>query len=566
MRAAAQQPAWLNSMSQDFLGQVADPTPARMWRSFMAARVLVAIVLLASQFVSLTRDPKHTTWLLVLCCLYLLASVAFAVVAKPQANLRFDAQWLPTAGVDLLVFGLLQVFQTGSLNYSPLLALPLLMASVMGSFTMALATAAAASLLLLGEAWFYGQQSGSIQPDRLFQAALTGTGYFVVSALVHQLAARLGREEQRAQRSQLAARQQSEINALVIETLSEGVLIMDRDGCARAANPAAMRLLGPGLLQAAPSASLLGDSALVPLVELAQRSFARGAQELGEIIIERSGQHLQRLRARTRLTGSGGSGGSADEVLCVLFLQDLRDMELRLHTERLAVMGRMSAAVAHEIRNPLAAISQANALLDEELQDPTQRRLTHMVAQNAQRLSAIVEDILQVARVQHSLPQVAATALPLDDTTRAIASEWAGQNGAVRRLTLDLGAADVAVSFDGDHLRRVLVNLLDNALRYASPLRDAIVVRTRRSGPQTAHLAVWSDGALISDSVRARLFEPFSSSDSRSSGLGLYICRELCQRHDASVTYRVMEQAGRPGNEFYINLQAKLIKAQPTLL
>lgn len=563
MRPAAQQPAWLNPLSQDFLGPVTDPTPARMWRSFMAARVLVAIVLLVSQFVSLSRDAKHSGWLVVLCALYLLASVGFALMAKPQANLRFDAQWLPTAGVDLVVFGVLQLFQTGTLNYSPLLALPLLMASVMGSFTMALATAAAASLLLLAEAWLHSQQAGGIQTDRFFQAALTGTGYFVVSALVHQLAVRLGREEQRAQRSQLVARQQGEINALVIETLTEGVLIMDRQGTARAANPAALRLLGQGFFQRAPNGSLLGDPALASLVQLAQRSFMRGAQESGEIIIERAGQSLQRLQARTRLTGTEGTD---DEVLCVLFLQDLRDMELRLHTERLAVMGRMSAAVAHEIRNPLAAISQANALLEEELQDPAQRRLTNMVAQNAQRLSAIVEDILQVARVQQSLPQTPLLALPLDDTTRAIASEWAGQNGAGRRMTLDLAAADVAVSFDNDHLRRVLVNLLDNALRYASPLRDAIVVRTRRLGPHTAHLAVWSDGPLITDGVRARLFEPFSSSDSRSSGLGLYICRELCQRHGATVAYRVMEHAGRPGNEFHINLRAELIKGQPTLL
>ncbi len=563
MRPAAQQPAWLNPLSQDFFGPVTDPTPARMWRSFMAARVLVAVVLLTSQLVSLSRDARHSGWLVTLCVLYLLASVAFALMAKPQANLRFDAQWLPTAGVDLVVFGVLQVFQAGTLNYSPLLALPLLMASVMGSFTVALATAAAASLLLLGEAWLYSQQAGNTQTDRFFQAALTGTGYFVVSALVHQLAVRLGREEQLAQRSQLVARQQGEINALVIETLSEGVLIMDRLGTARAANPAAMRLLSNGLFQPSHSQSLMGDPAFKPLVQLAQRSFMRGAQESGEIIIERLGQNMQRLQARTRLTGNAGA---ADEVLCVLFLQDLRDMELRLHTERLAVMGRMSAAVAHEIRNPLAAISQANALLDEELQDPAQRRLTNMVAQNAQRLSAIVEDILQVARVQQSLPQLPQRALPLDDTARAIASEWAGQNGAGRRMTLDLAAADVAVSFDADHLRRVLVNLLDNALRYASPLRDAIVVRTRRLGPHNAHLAVWSDGPLINDSIRARLFEPFSSSDSRSSGLGLYICRELCQRHGASVAYRVMEHEGRQGNEFHINLRAELIKGQPTLL
>ena len=89
------------------------------------------------------------------------------------------------------------------------------------------------------------------------------------------------------------------------------------------------------------------------------------------------------------------------ESLCVMFLQDLREMEARVRTEKLAAMGRMSAAVAHEIRNPLAAIAQANALLDEDLTDPAQKRLTLMVRQNAKRLARIVDEILNVARVEH---------------------------------------------------------------------------------------------------------------------------------------------------------------------
>ena len=113
------------------------------------------------------------------------------------------------------------------------------------------------------------------------------------------------------------------------------------------------------------------------------------------------------------------------------------------------------------------------------------------------------------------------------------------------------------VPFDADHLRRVLINLLDNALRYASPAPDAIQVVTR-SGP-AAELAVWSDGAPLEAGVQRHLFEPFFSSESRSSGLGLYICRELCERHGAVIGYRRVTSpaaASREGNEFFVSLRA----------
>jgi two-component system sensor histidine kinase PilS (NtrC family) len=102
------------------------------------------------------------------------------------------------------------------------------------------------------------------------------------------------------------------------------------------------------------------------------------------------------------------------------------------------------------------------------------------------------------------------------------------------------------VRFDSDHLRRVLVNLLDNALRYAGERPDSIRVSTRNANGQ-ASLHVWSDGAPLEPSVQRHLFEPFFSSESRSSGLGLFICRELCDRHGAVMGYERAE-----GNEFFV--------------
>ncbi|NBW51276.1 MAG: ATP-binding protein, partial [Betaproteobacteria bacterium] len=114
-----------------------------------------------------------------------------------------------------------------------------------------------------------------------------------------------------------------------------------------------------------------------------------------------------------------------------------------------------------------------------------------------------------------------------------------------------------SVRFDQDHLRQVMVNLLDNALRYASRHLEAIQI-TVTYGEEVALVSVWSDGARMDQTVERHLFEPFFSSESRSSGLGLYISRELCERHSATLTYqrnaRIRDSQLHEGNEFMLTL------------
>jgi two-component system sensor histidine kinase PilS (NtrC family) len=131
------------------------------------------------------------------------------------------------------------------------------------------------------------------------------------------------------------------------------------------------------------------------------------------------------------------------------------------------------------------------------------------------------------------------------------------QTGAGPQLRVFLAKQTATVRFDADHLHQVLVNLLDNARRYASKRSDSIQILTAVDA-QTASIAVWSDGAPMDLSVQRHLFEPFFSSESRSSGLGLYICRELCERHGASLAYqrstRQLHLSATEGNEFIMTL------------
>ncbi len=488
--------------------------------------------------------------------LWLLPRRRGSAASTAGARLR-TPQWLATIGIDVVCFLTLHVLAPGaSLNFVALLVLPVLMAGALTTRTMALATTAGITLALLASAWI--AILGGADPTPLMtQTGLAGGGFFVIAALAGELAERLAREEDAARGSLEIARQQTRLNRLVIEEMQDGVLVVDRTGRVRAANPAARRLLAAqGLSRKAPF-QLRGVPAWTALVDTVERAFRDGTwPEAGRDVVLVFAPRLARtLRARIRFTQQRQPDPSSGEEFCVLFLEDVRNMQARSRQEKLAAMGRVSAGIAHEIRNPLAAISQANALLAEDATDPAQQRLMRMVSENVERLKRIVDDVMEVAPGPVPDPGVVdATAL-----IAAVCAEWSRTNGVAPGehgvLRVELPAEPIGVLFDAEHLRRVLVNLLDNARRYASEQPGAMHLRLDSRDSVRAFLSVASDGALIPGEVERHLFEPFFSTRSRGTGLGLYICRELCERYGASVDYRVRPGPEAARNEFFVGMR-----------
>jgi two-component system sensor histidine kinase PilS (NtrC family) len=182
-----------------------------------------------------------------------------------------------------------------------------------------------------------------------------------------------------------------------------------------------------------------------------------------------------------------------------------------------------------------------------------------MVSDNVERLKRIVDDVMEVA--PGAVPEQGV----IDATAHveAVCGEWArsagvavGEAGVLR---VEVPAAPVGVVFDAEHLRRVLVNLLDNAHRHASQAPGAIHVRLDSRHDDQAFLSIASDGEPIPPDVEPYLFEPFFSTRSRGTGLGLYICRELCERYGAIIDYRLRAVGDAQRNEFFVDMRRKAL-------
>ncbi|MDO4705260.1 MAG: PAS domain-containing sensor histidine kinase [Comamonadaceae bacterium] len=529
----------------------------RLWRGFLMGRLMLAaalLFLLGTERLLTGAVPSRVLWL---ALGYMLQTALIRWLWGRQQPQRKPAlHWVLTLTVDIGVCTLLLHWHTSGFSLIPLFGLPVLMAAALGNFTVLIGTVLGVIAAL---AWVtLSPATSEIRPPEVLQSLLSGMGFLVLGLLVHEMASRLLGEEQENRKSREAALLQSQVNALVISHLEDGVLVVDANMVVHSANPAALEILGLPANVPLPL-DLQQDPAWHPLVAMAKVTIRRGTPQVADLTLLKPGCSPVGVHARSWITQALQSRRRLDDhhVHCVVFLHDLRKAEAQVRTEKLASMGRMSAAVAHEIRNPLTAIIQANTLLAEDSQDAATQRLTEMIRQNAERLRRIAEDILDVTRVQRQTDDDARhEALALDEWSSACVRDWQAQEPAVRLVQMQLGAPKAIVAFDRDHLRRILVNLLDNALRYMGPHDDSLQVLTEQSANGQARLTVWSDGAPLEKSVEQHLFEPFFSSESRSSGLGLFLCRELCERHGATIGYQRLEldtaRGIQAGNAFIV--------------
>jgi two-component system sensor histidine kinase PilS (NtrC family) len=350
-----------------------------------------------------------------------------------------------------------------------------------------------------------------------FQPALLATGCFATAAMTAWLARRLAANESLARQRGRELKTQTMVNQLVIRDMQDGVVVLDRYGHVVQHNPQAGRLLGHD--------RLLGVDLAMVLPGFAGRWHAW--RESHGSLTTAADAELRGRDIRLRFLDAG-----TEEEFSVLFIEDTTRAREQAQQLKLAALGRLTANIAHEIRNPLAAISHASELLGEEKRAEDRARLTRIIHDNTRRLERLVSDVMQLNRRD----RISAQRLALEAWLPAFLDEFVANEALPRERFVVSADRGAAVLFDPEQLRQVMWNLLRNAVRYAGEAPASVRVHAGRFADQV-ELSVIDNGPGVPVSNQAQLFEPFFTTDSKGTGLGLYLARELCAANRAVLEY-----------------------------
>ena len=421
--------------------------------------------------------------------------------------------------LDLLCVATLMYASGGiSSGLAPLIVIGLALLAQFLTLRSALLFAAIATLVVIGEE-LLGRALGASGAADLEQAALLGACLFLVAWLMTVPVRRLAHRDLTVPtsfRAGLDVQQIAQLNEEIVQELDSGVLVIDAAGDVQLINDTARMLLGAEF-----------SPLPMPLARLCPGLY-------------------RDLRERHRAAGTGGRAievpGSGQTVLprylplsggaVLARIDDHAGILKQFQQLKLASLGRLSASIAHEVRNPLGAVSHAVQLLQEsENLDEDDARLLEIAARHAHRIDRIVQDVLQVSNREAADP----TPLALVDELDAFRTRYLEENGLPNEALVCTAEPGAVVTFDAGHLDQVLWNLCTNSRLHndGDPVRVRIDAWTTVRGAVVVD--VLDDGRGIEERSRERLFEPFHTTRLAGSGLGLYIVRQLCELNGADI-------------------------------
>ncbi|MEA3299854.1 MAG: PAS domain-containing sensor histidine kinase [Porticoccaceae bacterium] len=517
-------------MEPDKIYFTQDALSARTLRFFLVYRLILALLLWGAFYLRVAPDifgSANPGTYLYTAIIYPIATVLDLLTCRRQAYRPGVAHMVLILLVDICAHTLL-MNASGGLGSG--IGYLMLVTVAAGSFfftgQLAILVAAIASIAIIIESastvFTAGQQSST-----LFPAGVLGMLLFITAMIFQGLNRALRRAEQVASQESEQSAQLQQLNELIISRMLTGILVVDGGGTIELINQAAVQLLG-------------GNSGT---------PFRRGDNLRKEPGLFRQLQRWQQTplsrpkpfipqQGNTEVQASFKPLDQSGHPRTMIFLEDFRAATQQAQQLKMASLGRLTGSIAHEIRNPLGAISHASQLLAEFRDgDAATARLTEIIAKQTRRVNQIVENVLQLSRRHnHSFERI--------DLVRWLpqfVADYRETSPRHPRVELRFEAEEISTSFDPSHLQQVLGNLLDNAVRYSLQHSGEpwAGLRAGLGGiDRLPVLDILDRGPGVAEKDRGKLFEPFFTTSGEGTGLGLYIARELCEINYATLKYQ----------------------------
>ncbi len=385
-------------------------------------------------------------------------------------------------------------------------------------------------------------------------AVMLSLSCFATAWLAYSLAKRVQQSEWLAAQRGLDVKNMAQINALITHEMQDGVLVVDQSLLIKHHNVQAKRLLEINIEDNEPS-NWQGKSLqkISPEIsDMIRRWMYEHSvpEESSPANILKLSTLSRELRLRLLPVAENRHEGA------VIFIEDWSQMQTQAHQVKLAALGRLTANIAHEIRNPLSAISHANQLLQEEEDyNPANKRMLQIIADNVQRLDQIIKDVLELNRRDRTNQEM----IHLENFITDFYSQFcAVEKIPAHCFKLVLHNRDTVIAFDRRHLNQILWNLCKNGWRHSKMLENSLTLTILSSAKrQDVQIEISDDGEGIPESVRSHLFEPFFTTEKSGTGLGLYIARELADANGAKLQLKtpVKPTNAQVGSQFIIYIK-----------
>ncbi|MBW0149438.1 sensor histidine kinase [Marinobacter arenosus] len=395
------------------------------------------------------------------------------------------------------------------------------------------ALAALCSLGISGWAVLTLGESG----DDIVRAGSLGILYFATAFALQYISRRMMRSEALASSRAQSIAELEQINQQIIQRMRTGILVLDRYGQIRLANAAAEELLFGAPTK--DSGQSVTPRILPQPLKLGLESWMKDPTRRIEPF--QPFPTSPALQANfTQLDQNRG-----DQIL--VFIEDMSKVTQQAQQMKLASLGRLTAGIAHEIRNPLGAISHAAQLMEESPHlDQGDHQMLDIIRRHSRRVNGIVENVLDLSRrraahtdlikVEPWLEEFKADYLQTQDEVAA---------HSIIDLTVD---PDVPLArFDKSQIEQVMVNLCDNGLRYSHQQTGERKISLHAGATvdgERAYVEVRDSGPGIAPEHQNSVFEPFFTTDKSGTGLGLYLARELCEANQAHLSLVEDNQPG----------------------